>query len=842
MSSHGASIGSRLAVLALVDHRVLNLAWATPFAQTLDYEELRTTIYLAFQPWAARIPDHVFDSAWKHLHAAPLLREGIAITTLKALSEEFLELRHGKLYIKQDLFADWQQALISRMSALPIQAAADALFGVGCHVPSTAIQLKPATSDWAHSSWQSHVVPLLRPENAALADYVDREGLHETHLHLNGSTHAEVCWLRAMRNPQAEVKQFAAKWHGQRNKTSLRELIGQTNPGLSPSVLYQHLHVARRLRAWLAGVAEDQIAPTTALPTSCEQLCLQPNDEWSRALPEPAPSWRQGPTVADELTWMARLFQRLIQRPHVQVERMFHTYLLLANEFHRLLVQSEDQYGFDQFQKLTFTELRDPAEEDYRARFEAMHGARAMTSTAGYVEGRFAPKSTPLQTCRLFQKILRGYLEYLREAIGNGHLAARGQHSLSALLSELDQHFEHPPARHRSIHRLTLVAHFVKESWSPIKGYKGGSFRHHALDAKLRKTTGVLLSVLARWPRLQTWVRGVDAAGNELHAPADVFAQTYRICHQAGLTRRSFHAGEDFRHLLTGIASIREALEMLDMRGGDRIGHGTAMGIRPSLWLERMPQGLLVSRGEWMLGLLSGWLLLRQEPAMLAASSKLKHELEDVAQKIFQRTLLAREVERAMALRTLGRRELMQHFSTQPDQNHEPLSELWRREIDLVQKAHECNPQALELLWSWLSDVQVQKRAEALIPARADFLDAPTYVTLQQALMRLIGERNVLIETLPSSNVRISQYQHVGEHHALRWMRAPGHAQEGDPEIMACLGSDDPGIFAADIESEFYLLYAALRQTGLSDTDALARLRTLNERGRTYRFHHPRLS
>lgn len=75
----------------------------------------------------------------------------------------------------------------------------------------------------------------------------------------------------------------------------------------------------------------------------------------------------------------------------------------------------------------------------------------------------------------------------------------------------------------------------------------------------------------------------------------------------------------------------------------------------------------------------------------------------------------------------------------------------------------------------------------------------------------------------------------------MRWMRIPGHLEEGDPEIMVCLGSDDPGIFAADIETDFYLLYASLRKNGLSDSMALERLKVLNERGRIYRFHHPAL-
>lgn len=68
-------------------------------------------------------------------------------------------------------------------------------------------------------------------------------------------------------------------------------------------------------------------------------------------------------------------------------------------------------------------------------------------------------------------------------------------------------------------------------------------------------------------------------------------------------------------------------------------------------------------------------------------------------------------------------------------------------------------------------------------------------------------------------------------------MRLPEYVQDGDPEIMVSLGSDDPGIFAGELAGEFYQLYAALRGSGLTDKEALYKVAELNERGREYRFH-----
>lgn len=161
----------------------------------------------------------------------------------------------------------------------------------------------------------------------------------------------------------------------------------------------------------------------------------------------------------------------------------------------------------------------------------------------------------------------------------------------------------------------------------------------------------------------------------------------------------------------------------------------------------------------------------------------------------------------------------------------------------MVATAQAEDPDALGVLWTWQNDSQLWVKSEELIPVETQDLlfTSAFYLRLQQALMKLIGDRRVVIETLPSSNVRISQYESFNEHHAMRWIGVAGFTQPGDVPIMVSLGSDDPGIFAGNLKGEFYQLYAVLRKHGLSDGDALRYVATINERGRQYRFHDPAL-
>jgi len=154
-----------------------------------------------------------------------------------------------------------------------------------------------------------------------------------------------------------------------------------------------------------------------------------------------------------------------------------------------------------------------------------------------------------------------------------------------------------------------------------------------------------------------------------------------------------------------------------------------------------------------------------------------------------------------------------------------------------VDEAVSSNVKDCRLLWEWLSDSEIRSRGSQLTFVDAEYMSAEEYIKVQQALMMIIKDRKVLIETLPSSNVRISQYESFVEHHVFRWMGLPNYTQPGDPEIMVTLGSDDPGIFAGDLAGEFYQLYAVLQSLGLSDKKALHYISELNERGREYRFH-----
>ncbi len=793
------SVTDLMCIWWLSYHRFLSV----PFCHHIPPHEIsiRQKLYDCYRQWMVSTPDHVFNNSWQALGWQNKQHAHITMDALSQLSDNYLEVRHQKVFVQFDKFGAWQQGLLSRISFLPLMA----------------VTYARQTQKIIIHHHRPH------PHTRVLEDYLEREQLHEVHAHLNGSSFAEHVWLHALNNTFKATDEFSHRWI--KNHTT-QDFVRSINPELNPCKMRKHLITAKQLRMLLIYAAYNSEAWISS-------VILDPKDA-----PETALANKFNPDA--ELQWQTRFLAQCAKYPdHDLLIGYYHQYLLLFNQYYQLLVQGENQRGFDQFHKVSQSDLRDDAEKNYKQRFLDVHGQKPRRSQIGFYEGRFAPKEDVRKLEIRLLAILQGYQQYLGELIckTSDNLPERSCTYLNGVLKQIEE--LHTKSNHLGIlpMQLILVCHFIKKEWT-AKERQHAPYRHHAQVKSLHTSGLTLLSVLKRQPLLSQWINGIDAADNELKARPEFFAPIYRMCTQFGLTHKTIHAGEDFSHLLCGIAYMHDALLFLDLRDGDRIGHGTAMGIDPDLWIQRMPQQVLVKRGDWFLALLAMWQLVQKHPDRLyAVLHKIERDIQALSIELFHESLSPFECEQAMNLRGLSLPELHKFMKDPEKYSRMTLfNECIYAEIQKIQEHHRNNPSALARCWKWQSDRDLWTASEAFISVDSKYLSPQEYVLLQQILMREVNQRGVVIETLPSSNVRISHYRGFEQHHALRWMSTPKKSKENDPKVLLALGSDDPGIFANDLLSDFYHLFIALKNTGLDETESLNRVAEINARGRSHRF------
>ncbi len=862
-------------------------------------------VHLDFHRWNSTRPDHVFQHRWGKFEYDYIKQKNselryewkytppeesnrkpsIVLASLQCLMDEYLTVRNNELYIKMEKFGWWQN-MLSRLSPLPVLAWAYLKLEAKYTQPTPLVQRK---------------FKQLYPYDEGVENYIMRHGLNDSHVHANLCAYAEECWLHALNHTNEEWELQREKFKTNKETPRLYRLI---HSDLTPDVMEDHMEIAKALRYILINYARDEKVLWRGGKTGKEEFsCVEPEGVLAALGRIPPQSWKNTkarelfeiphgdggdkenlPNTTRELQWMMKVLEKQRRSPNHLVDRALLLYILLTNEFYMLCVQRDNFVGFSQFQRYSSVQKLLVTQPCYfRGIFERMHGSER-ESVTNYVELRISPASNINKLQRKILTILWGYLEYVRHYKDENHVvekdqllrctrALRHDHhgkepdarltaELDVVLKEIDDELLH--ARNRLV-RPSIVVHLIKRSWKPDEHNKleVGQIRFDRQREEYEKVLENMRMLLEAHPMLSKWIRGVDAAAYELDTPPDVFASAYRKArYELNLPHATYHAGEDFCHLVSGIRAVCEAVDFLELRGGDRIGHATALGVNPTLWLSSMPMQISPTREEWLLDVLFAWNILQQREGMEHVVNRLSNDIRELGYQIFREPIPSPHfLKRIFDLRGLDPLELWRIYekgkhgvcdslpAEKKNLNETRLNEKIiqkmlssvnhmapqrREEIKIYQAFTREAPMVIWLLIKWQRDRETWERSQVRIEVPTDYFSEDILKLLQQLAMRKLVEKSIVMETLPTSNLRIGQYKEMGQHHSLRWLGV--NSCEGDVPPLVVLGTDDPGVFATDIKGEFYHLFASLCKRGVNAQEALEILIRVNQCGERYAF------
>jgi adenosine deaminase len=782
---------------------------------------------------------------------------------LERLADTFLcEGRDGSIRVRSRYLATWQRLVLAVPPLLVCAAFVAARISHEQLFTSNYTEqcrLAERLNQWLCDS----TLPV--DDNPFLDHLRDTEGFDEVHLHLNGTTEAEKIWMDALERPQQVVGHLTGRsaLSGDNGLVILigngvRRLLRQEDESLTPEKLLQRTLDAVELKTVLleelrVGDAQGTLSPRQR---ACDTgVVTAYRHERNNLLPHVVADRLS--RVAQEAWQLAAIFHGL-RRPHTPIGLhvvMWH-YGLLRAQFCRLLVQQSSQKGFDQFQYITLNELREESEKTFAERFRQIE--RGHQRDVSYLEGRFAPKASPDATAKLIGQVVRGYLEFLSEDAQGRRAESREVGSYESL-PDLLRLVVRREGRSRyiaegkttSVHnvdsswasdrrlRLGLVAHFIKQSSAKDREafFGAAGVRPKCRDFRLRTETDqrarALVALLDRTPGLDALLRGIDAASNERHAGPEVFAPTYRRMRGAGLSRFTYHAGEDFAHLASGLRAITEAVTFLELGAGCRIGHGTAAGLSPKKWWKSVG-GVVVMPIEERLDdlVLARELFLRDR----VASDRLpliEAEILRLAMRIWNDPHITPQILiEAWRLRTLD--PLVRETQTSDvdcQKRSEALRHRAAKDLEPLIYKHFLRRHGVK---ADVSELQ-RAREDVVVSSASDVLRPSDLRVLQQSVLRLVHDRRVAIETLPSSNVRISIHESYEDHHAGFWLGVG--KKRASVLVDVVVGSDDPGIFATGLRNEYSHLLSMLESRRL-DGDPIAEdvLRRVCTAAKQYRF------
>ncbi|KIP98287.1 hypothetical protein RU07_22305 [Agrobacterium tumefaciens] len=785
-------------------------------------------------------PDHFYKGYLEHRLGEARSLGDLAELVLKALANNFIERRSGRLSIKASKFLEWQNLLPS-ISPLAVITAFLTLEGRG---PTRGID--PRRFLYNEIGDTAILSPAL-PEFERLEE---KFGLNELHMHLNGSTELDILWLDAVRFPKLYHAELTA---ARRGSGLPDELYDQMEFNLRPFELYRRIRAVRRIRHVIAKIGASGIASwnlsqqqlvevmtSNIADHDCELVqgfklsknpsCVEfgeietpPLIDEAAFLYSAMQSWTNGSTHARDLINFGLYFN-----------------FLVLNQVTRIAVQQTDEVGFDQFQKYTVVGSREKLERSYAERFRQLNRKQPYTGIA-HLEGRFAPKKTLSELMALLDNIVKGYLEFRG---CSERLRWTSSSRLPRCITGPCGGFGcETPKRGRDDTEFALVAHFIKRT-SKQKGRHGQARDTQARSDALLQAR-LLRYVIRRSPAARQLIRGVDAAANELHAPPEAFAPAFRLLRMGSIDHSTYHVGEDFLHLVSGIRATVEAVRFLSLGVGDRVGHATALGISPKLWLRRTGERIILPSSQWLDNLVFAGYLLVSHPEHAALVQRIQRDVSTLSAAVFGREKSIAILDQEWRLRhldilTILRLERETGAGHDSDLMAQAANDLLqtvadpavRAELNLIRKAATEERAAYQLFRQ-----RHRKEDFNCKPIEIDtaYFPESALLALQELALQELNSAGVAIETLPTSNVRISLYKDHTEHHVFRWLGLAEEPVLSKPTI--CVGSDDTGIFATSIHNEYALLIHVLTtKYGKTASEATDLIWKLNETGAARRF------
>lgn len=364
----------------------------------------------------------------------------------------------------------------------------------------------------------------------------------------------------------------------------------------------------------------------------------------------------------------------------------------------------------------------------------------------------------------------------------------------------------------------------------------------------------VIAEIRREIKNIDNYIVGIDAASKENATEPFVFKKAYKELRRNDYTKNgnhsegtfvkeigyTFHVGEEYREIISGLRHVDEVIDELEFKAGDRLGHAIVLGIDIDKWAEINPV-VYVHSEEYLDNLLWEWGLYNhdEEYKNIENISFLENKILDAVEYIFgfsdglrvrdlynsYKNKLKRncdfenEKEKPCRLKYFTIRKYKE-LETYPE-NSKELEEL---DIDEVQ----WTP---NLIYQAINCEYFLREMKKTVTININRNTIEKYKKLQQYMKKKVSDIGIIIEINPTSNLLIGDFTTFEDYHITN-LSSP----EKEDAIIT-INTDDPVIFNTRINNEYALIYDILMREGnYSSKEIINWLDKVRKNGIEYSF------
>ncbi|WBW96307.1 hypothetical protein [Oceanirhabdus sp. W0125-5] len=386
--------------------------------------------------------------------------------------------------------------------------------------------------------------------------------------------------------------------------------------------------------------------------------------------------------------------------------------------------------------------------------------------------------------------------------------------------------------KHNNVPLIGITYHFIKrkqdlkDSCYYLYSTKNNERYNYygSLENKYYEESKVISKLRSEIPYLDNYIVGIDAASKENDTEPYVFIKAYNNLRsnvnssyknhlQSGFKKDigfTFHVGEEYRDIISGLRHVDEVIEKLKFRAGDRLGHAIVIGIDIDKWASINPI-VYLTLGEYFENLLWEWGLYVEDYEYRDTENIafIENKIMEAAEMIFGFTegITVRELYKNYLKKF---KTIENHICPREDKcfliEHSRIKEEVKKDNHYFSEEN-INWTPLSI-YAALNCKYFLKNIKKTISININSDVVVKYKKLQEYMKKKISNRGIIIETNPTSNLMIGDFARYEDYHILN-MSSPEKE-----DVIVTINTDDPVIFNTMIKDEFALIYDILMKDG----------------------------
>lgn len=779
-------------------------------AESLSVEEIKRHLLIKMHHLNNEIADHFYEQ--EIANKFDYINENGDYDKIKTLSDlfikgicnglanEFLEFgSNNRIYVKEDKFLEWQN-LIPNMSPAFLIAAF-----LASDKGDKAVKHKLDLSiENIRSFFIDYILPnckyttLLSSEIKPVKDLFEtNKGFNDLHIHLNGVTEMDGVWQNLLFERDENLLAISSKISDYSFKQQLEQIniFDRNNISSIKSLLERALIVRDDFYDLIFGKTVPESKTAESISGSHPFRSIFAVSDIETVLPN------------KEVRYEVLMFYIVLMSirkgiASKKLSSLLHEYLLIYGFFSEILVHNQEEFGFEQFQNITKNNIRDKVDKCHLNKFYQLSGND--NNFFNFIEFRFSPKDNTSKQLEILNKIESDWNRF----VSNKYISSQNE------VKESD---------------YSLIAHFIKRRDEHQNNDKSedsikNDIRYYELRQELEEKCEKLISTIQVFGS-KNKITAVDAAASEFDTPQEVFAPVFRELRELNVVRHfTYHAGEDFYHILDGLRAIYEAIIFLDLQHGDRIGHASATGTDVDTWADILMKKVTMPQGIYLDDLIfvHCFILEQKIESLYAKLPMIEIKIQEISRKIYNKTYGLEDLSSAWKKRYLDPRCIKEN------KTDKTLLGGHGAKYESIDKSD------FELISLYNKKETYRKYRKPIEVKCFECFDSHELTLLQKEMLAFMHKKEIVIEALPTSNLRIGYHRNLKSYQLLNWYQWKLDGSSIPPIV---LGTDDPGIFQTNIYNEYAMIYCYLAyEKGLTRSKVIKFMQEIHDNSRIYAF------